>query len=126
MAKYRVTSVKFCAKKRTHCIEFKMIVTGVNVDDKTNIVTFTSECDASASLALAQIYLKDYWIDEAKYFMGEYVDVPTPYGDIVRVFAIYDIDESGNKIYCPGHTPHELMCKYVVDNPDKYRSMQPV
>ena len=58
--------------------------------------------------------------------MGEYVDVTTPYGDVIRVFTPYGIDESGNKVYHPGYTPHELMCKYVADNPDKYRSMQPV
>lgn len=57
--------------------------------------------------------------------MGEYADIPTPYGDVVQVFALYGIDESGNKVYRPGYRPYELMCKYVADNPDKYHNMQP-
>lgn len=126
MAKYRITSVQFCAKKRTHCIEFNMTVTAINTDDESDAVTFTEETSASTCSVLAQIYMRDYWTDDLKYFMGEHIDVPTPYGDVVPVFAIYGEDESGNKVYRPGYTPHELMCKYVADNPDKYYSMQPV
>lgn len=91
MAKYRVTSVQFCAKKRTHCIEFNMTVTAINTDDESDVVTFTEETSASTCSVLAQIYMRDYWTDDLKYF-----------------------------VYRPGYAPHELMCKYVADNPDKY------
>lgn len=95
MAKYRVTSVQFCAKKRTHCIEFNMTITAINTDDESDVVTFTEETSASTCSVLAQIYMRDYWTDDLKYFMGEHIDVPTPYGDVVPVFAIYGEDESG-------------------------------
>ncbi len=126
MAKYRVTNVQFCVKKRTHCVEFNMTVTAINTDDESDIVTFTEETSASTCSVLAQIYMRDYWTDDLKYFMGEHIDVPTPYGDVVQVFALYGEDESGNKVYRPGYHPIELMHKYVADNPDKYHSMQPV
>lgn len=125
MAKYRVANVQFCVKERTHCMEFNITFTAINTDDESDIVMFTEESSASVCPVLAQMYMRDYWTDDLKYFTGEHIDVPTPYGDVVRVFAIYGIDDDGNKVYRPGYHPIELMHKYVADNPDKYNSMQP-
>lgn len=69
MAKYRVTSVQFCAKKRTHCIEFNITVTAINTDDESDVVTFTEETSASTCSVLAQIYMCKYVADNPdKYY----------------------------------------------------------
>lgn len=108
MAKYRVIQMTLTA---THNGSAELTVIGSKLD---SIEYASLKCTDKKKIMLAlNIYMNNPDDEKVSTFEGEYVDVPTPYGDIVRVFTMYDIDEFGNKVYHPGYSPHELMCEYV-------------
>lgn len=108
MAKYRVMQMTLTA---THNGSAELTVIGSKLDG-IEYASFKITDKSLAMLAL-DMYTKDPDDERVSTFEGEYVDVPTPYGDTARVFARYSKDELGNKVYYPGCSPHELMCEYV-------------
>ena len=108
MAKYRVIQMTLTA---THNGSAELTVIGSKLD---GIEYASFKCTDKKKIMLAlNMYMNNPDDEGISTFEGEYVDVSTPYGDTVRVFTLYDRDELGNKIYYPGYSPHEAMCRYV-------------
>lgn len=108
MAKYRVMQMTLTA---THNGSAELTVVGSKLD---GIEYASFKCtDKNTIMLVLDMYMDNPNDERVSTFEGEYVDVPTPYGDTARVFARYSRDELGNKVYYPGCSPHELMCEYV-------------